>query len=148
MDFKLAINKVEKYYGMEMDWTSRKSQPMEQRAVLVHILLEQGYHVTQVADLININRTTVIYHRNTMNDEYYIERRNQILGMNIVDQSLTDFADQAKYNLIRPYLDKSTIAETRELANIIKRHLQAKEWKNEDKITVIDCSTGIGDLVF
>lgn len=148
MDFKKAIEKVEKYYDSEMDWKSRKSQPMEQRAVLVHILIEKEYHVTQIADLVGINRTTVLYHRNTMNDPYYVSRREEVLNFNIVDESLKDFADQAKYQLVKPFLDKITISEARDLAKVIELHLKAREWKNEDKITVIDCSTGIGDLVF
>lgn len=147
MQYSEAVNKVEEFYRVPIDWTSRKSQAMEMRAVLIHILIEDGYHVTQIADFVGVNRTTVIYHRKSMYYPEFTKRRREILESNSVELSLEDYKDKVKYQIVKPYLSNLSIEETKELAKVIDLHLKAKNWKSEDKTKHYSCHTGIGHLV-
>lgn len=148
MDIKSAVKKVEDYYGRKLDWKSRKADVMEMRTILVHILLNDKYHPEAIANLLGINRTTVLYHRKKVKQKYYKDRLKDVLGANSVENNLTEFKDQAKYQLLKPLIQDLSIKETREIAKMIELHLKAKQWKYEDKIKKYDCSTDISNLVF
>lgn len=148
MDYSEAVRRVEEYYRTPMDWVSRKSQPMQQRAVLIHILLDDGYHVTQIADFLGVNRTTVIHHRKSMYYPEFVKRRKEVMTSDSVENTLKDYQDKAKYQIVKPYLSNLTIEEVKELSKTIELHLKAKQWKTKDKVKVYNCSTDISSLVF